>query len=134
MCDKCDGPHLTSLCPWFNNRKRFGHADAVPLPKDERPPLAPDVLPIVIRGHCEPQPPDGSCLYHSLCKGAEACGKPWTSAAALRRALAKFVKEKADIPVSGKTIAEWLQMERGSSTDVDDYTRRQAMCGWGGSL
>ena len=50
MCDKCDGPHLTSLCPWFNKRKRFGHADAVPLLKEERPLLAPDELPIVIRG------------------------------------------------------------------------------------
>ena len=35
---------------------------------------------------------------------------------------------------SGKTLDEWLVHERGVNVTMDEYTRRQAKCGWGGSL
>ena len=129
-----DQAHSTINCPWYRKpdgtaRARSCHPDAIPLPQDERPPLLPDAPPVIATGTVEVQPADGSCLYHSLGRGA----LPRVSAAMLRPELAAFMAENPKLLVNGKTMTEWLSAERGAIS-MDEYTRRQARFGWGGSI
>ena len=96
--------------------------------------LIADAPPIECRGKVEQQPGDGSCLYHSLRRGERELGLPAATALALGQSLAAFVKANASLRVAGKSLTAWLKLERGGGITMDEYARRQAQFGWGGSL
>ncbi|KAL3913114.1 MAG: hypothetical protein SGPRY_008099, partial [Prymnesium sp.] len=87
-CDKCDGRHPTSACPWFKKaREKHKDADPATAKKQARalgvlgmasgpPEILPSSSVRVVR-----QPGDGSCLFHSLCYGL----KDGSTASGLRR-------------------------------------------------
>ena len=118
-CARCDEIHPTKLCPWFKD-ERDDHPDAVPLPIEERPPLLPNALPIIAKGEVERQPPDGSCLYHSLARGGRELDGHWLTARELRKQLAAFCAANGLVSISGKTFNAWLQLEHGVKVRVCD--------------
>ena len=38
------------------------------------------------------------------------------------------------VPINGKSLDAWLELEHGVGVSMEQYARRQALCGWGGSL
>ncbi|MGI9554391.1 MAG: hypothetical protein ACR2M6_00330, partial [Vampirovibrionia bacterium] len=77
-CDKCDGPHATSKCPYFNGKVRENHKDAlqayIHLKKQKNlgagnHGASRDNVLENVRGKVIGQPGDGSCLFHSLSYG-----------------------------------------------------------------
>lgn len=136
-CDKCDGPHCTEACPHFK-KPRSDHKDAWASFGEK------GLRQIGESGGrqllCERralvrQPPDGSCLYHSLCLGL--CGvqgddAPGSAARELRRELAQFVATNPQVEISGDTLEEWVRW--GENSSVGAYSRRMAVSGWGGGI
>ena len=126
-CEKCDGAHATDRCPWFR-KDREKHPDAA-LKKCKRI-LGYDSEKAVIisrsRGRIIPQPPDGSCLFHSLGYGLS------TSASLLRREIAAFIRSNPDLPISDTPLKDWIQWE--SLLSVAAYTSKMAHSGWGGGV
>lgn len=132
-CYKCDEPHETDSCPHFK-KKREPHKDTwanygVKGPRT----LGADSGNFVLRaGHCVQQPPDGSCLFHSLCHGLNGLTGSRLSAAELRAQLADFIASIPELDIAGDTIEEWVQWD--SNSDPSSYARRMARGGWGGGL
>ena len=110
-CDRCDGLHPSKECPHY----RWGrgqHEDAQVCPEVDRPPVTPEAPPIEARGHLKKQPPDGSCLYHSLVHGAKRRFGWKQSATALRKQLAAWVASRGvSMRWNGKSLQQWLQFE-----------------------
>jgi hypothetical protein len=102
-CDKCDGKHATEKCPWFHGKPRENHPDAK---KGNTPSIGSSSVKETLRkGRIVQQPPDGSCLYHSLCYGLQeaAC-----SASRLRSQIATFVQNNPDLPISDTPLQDWV--------------------------
>ncbi|CAJ1440258.1 unnamed protein product [Effrenium voratum] len=74
-----------------------------------------------------PQPGDGNCLYHSMSYGLRNC-----TAASLRRELADFLRHNPSLQIAGDSLEEWVRWDSNSA--VNEYTRRQAVTGWGGGI
>mmetsp|Transcript_34294 Transcript_34294/g.110123 ORF Transcript_34294/g.110123 Transcript_34294/m.110123 type:complete len:364 (+) Transcript_34294:623-1714(+) len=129
-CEKCDGHHEAGQCPWFR-KDREAHPDARPKKKklllggsDD------DAKAIVIarsKGRVVAQPPDGSCLFHSLSYGLRSSG-----AASLRREIASFIRQNPDLPISDTPLKDWIKWE--SLLSVSAYTAKMAHSGWGGGV
>jgi len=133
-CDKCDGPHCTKTCPVFK-KARSAHKDAWVNHGSKRPSqISPCSGKCILRGgRVVHQPPDGSCLFHSLCFGlnrGESSGDVF--AAQLRRDLAQFIRCNSQLEISGDTLQEWVRWDTNSS--VEAYARRMASRGWGGGI
>ena len=91
--------------------------------------------PIEARGHLVKQPPDGSCLYHSLVHGAKRRFGWKQSATALRKELAAWVASRGvSMRWNGKSLQQWLQFEVARSISAIEYGTLQAKGGWGGAI
>ena len=57
------------------------------------------------------QPPDGSCLFHSLCYGLRAAGRAGGagSAGSLRAECARFVMRNPTQKIAGTPLASWIK-------------------------
>lgn len=128
-CDKCDGPHATERCPHFV-KPREQHKDAWVNYGQKKPlQMGCDGGHFVLRNaRIVRQPGDGSCLFHSLCYGLG----DRTSAATLRRELARFVADNPQLEIAGDSIEEWVRWDSGSS--CDSYARRMHQGHWGGGI
>jgi hypothetical protein len=146
-CDKCDGKHLTEQCPHFR-KGRDKHPDALPAAK--KPQLGRNAQREILRGaRVVRQPPDGSCLYHSLSFGLQ----DGSHASTLRRQIASFIRENPNLNISDTPMKDWVKWDSGSS--VQQYAqqvlyvlfpglflycltflvlRKMARGGWGGGI
>jgi len=127
-CDKCDGPHLTDSCPIYRKKKE-DHPDAwrnfgrkTPLEMGKGGGNFKLRSARVVR-----QPGDGSCLFHSM-----AYGIPGTSAGALRRDIASFIKANPNLEIAETPMKDWVKWDSGCT--VAQYASRMAVSGWGGGI
>jgi hypothetical protein len=128
VCDKCDGPHDTDLCPAYR-RPRESHTDAW-VNKGHRTPkdMGGGGGDFVLRhAHIIPQPGDGSCLFHAL-----GHGLGHTTARALRRDIAAFIERHPDLSIADSPLSDWVYWD--SQCPVAVYARRMAVGGWGGGI
>jgi len=129
-CDKCDGKHRTDQCPYFRG-DREKHRDAWVNYGCKGNPhqMGASGGNFVLRqARVIRQPGDGNCLFHSLSHGLQ----PGTSAQALRREIATFLKQNPALQIAGDTLEEWVRWDSNSS--VSSYARRMAVSGWGGGI
>ena len=149
-CDKCDGKHATSKCPYFK-KARDEHKDAfehysgdqeqgagggtggkarrgVPPPPPPPPPLPPGTRVVA-------QPGDGSCLFHSLAYGMRSAGlgSQHVDADGVRGTVAAFIEQHPDAELGGSPLSSWVQWESGMK--VPAYCARMRTAGeWGGAI
>mmetsp|Transcript_11948 Transcript_11948/g.42245 ORF Transcript_11948/g.42245 Transcript_11948/m.42245 type:complete len:526 (+) Transcript_11948:144-1721(+) len=126
-CHKCDGAHEESACPWFK-KAREKHPDATwAVGKAKH--LGHDSHPIVTRtARVVAQPPDGSCLFHSLSYGLREGSTP----AALRREIATFIRNNPDLRISDTPLRDWIKWD--ALVSVATYASRMASGAWGGGI
>ena len=74
-------------------------------------------------------PPDGSCLFHSLCYGLGL-----SSAPSLRKEIANFIAKNPDLEIAGDPLKDWIAWDGGGT--VSSYTRKMANPHgpWGGGI
>ncbi|KAJ1447011.1 hypothetical protein M885DRAFT_501831 [Pelagophyceae sp. CCMP2097] len=131
-CHKCDGAHEESACeftgvqnapeprPVRGSRRRAKH-------------LGHDSHPIVTRtARVVAQPPDGSCLFHSLSYGLREGSTP----AALRREIATFIRNNPDLRISDTPLRDWIKQRAAwdALVSVATYASRMASGAWGGGI
>lgn len=130
-CDKCDGVHVTQLCPHFKGG-RDRHKDAwLNYGKKHPRTLGSDGGNYVLLGSKAkrvPQPGDGSCLFHSLCY---VYGKE-NMAEQLRRSIADFIAKHPQLEIAGDTLEEWVRWDQ--NTTCEAYASQMARSGWGGGI
>lgn len=127
-CDRCDGRHETVRCPYFK-RPREEHRDAW-VNKGRKTPreMGGNGGSFVLRSaRVVQQPPDGSCLYHSLSYGLGG-----TSAHTLRREIAAFVERNPELKIADDPLKDWVYWDQNCS--VSQYCRRMSISGWGGGI
>lgn len=127
-CDKCDGPHLTDMCPHFKKR-REEHKDAwVNYGNKRLKQMGSNGGNFVLKtAKILRQPGDGSCLFHSLCYGLKD-----THPTRLRQQLADFIARNPRVEISGDTLEEWVRWD--ANTSCQAYAKRMAVGGWGGGV
>ena len=126
-CDKCDGPHETTACPWFR-KARDRHPDAAPA-RDKKHLGGSGPVEILRSARVVRQPGDGSCLFHALAYGL----RDGSTAHALRRQVASFIESNPTLTISDSPLKDWVFWDSGSS--VASYCRRMAQGGvWGGGI
>eukprot|EP00927_Polykrikos_kofoidii_P022939 TRINITY_DN21274_c0_g1_i2.p1 TRINITY_DN21274_c0_g1~~TRINITY_DN21274_c0_g1_i2.p1 ORF type:complete len:441 (+),score=64.96 TRINITY_DN21274_c0_g1_i2:28-1323(+) len=74
------------------------------------------------------QPPDGSCLFHSLSFGLG----DGSDAAALRLEISTFIAENPDLRIAGTALKDWVRFDSGGG--VDAYAADVAGGTWGGGI
>lgn len=132
-CDRCDGPHASSACPHFK-KERDRHPDAQPgralrgLGSSSAPPL------FVRVGRVHRQPPDGSCLFHSLSFGLAQCSASDVprGARALRENLARWIGAHSELRLADTPLSSWVRWDSGLS--ASNYAAKMARSGWGGGI
>ncbi|KAH8095434.1 hypothetical protein JL720_2733 [Aureococcus anophagefferens] len=126
-CSKCDGAHESSKCPHFK-KQRDSHPDATRnLGKGKT--LGSDCPPVVVRrARVIPQPPDGSCLFHSLSYGL----RDGRGATSLRREIMAFIRNNPDLKISDTPLRDWIHWD--ALVSVATYTQRMSRGGWGGGI
>lgn len=130
-CDRCDGPHLTEVCPIFTKPRGAGFAENHRDSVRGKPPSIGDVGGdnfILRSARVIPQPGDGSCLFHSL--GYGMGGR--ASAREIRRDICNFVERNGDLVIADSPLQEWIKWDGGGS--VSSYARRMSIGGWGGGI
>lgn len=75
-----------------------------------------------------PQPPDGSCLFHSLAYGLQ----DGRSALALRIDIASFIRRNPDLEIADTPLKDWIKWE--ALVSVNTYTSKMEFTGWGGAV
>ncbi len=125
-CDKCDGKHETSNCPYYK-KKRDDHPDAQ---KNKQiggtSPLPGSVLKNakVVR-----QPGDGSCLFHSMSYGM----KSGATATTLRNEICRFIQSNPQLSISDTPLQDWVKWDSNGSS-VSEYARTMSRGSWGGGI
>lgn len=137
-CDKCDGPHATSKCPYFNGKVRENHKDAFQayirlkkqkkLGTDNKTASRADILENV-RGKVIGQPGDGSCLFHSLSYGLGG----GMTAPVLRRQIEDYISAHPDEDLNGTAIKEWVEWDSGNTVIAYTGMMRNSR-NWGGAI
>mmetsp|Transcript_16718 Transcript_16718/g.25113 ORF Transcript_16718/g.25113 Transcript_16718/m.25113 type:complete len:261 (+) Transcript_16718:42-824(+) len=127
VCDKCDGGHDTSSCPYYK-KDREKHPDAQKnfykkLGGKSKLPGA-----VIRNGRVIRQPGDGSCLFHSMSYGL----RDGSSASSLRREVCTFIKRNPNMEIADTPLSDWIHWDSGES--VGSYTRRMSMGAWGGGI
>ena len=111
-CDACDKlGHSAATCPIFKGKARDKHPDAKQgAPKGIGVPGRRLLLPAG-SARVVSQPPDGSCLFHSLCYGLRAVGKNCGGGGAgkLRAECARFVLQNPGKKIAGTPLASWIK-------------------------
>jgi hypothetical protein len=64
------------------------------------------------------QPPDGSCLFHSVRVRLAARGVTFTSTTAFRKAVMRAVRQHKQTLVNGMSIADWVRSPAASHVHV----------------
>ena len=132
-CDKCDGPHASGDCPWFNGQARGNHTDAQPLPPEERPTPSTNEPTVRAQGCIEPMPMDGSCLFHSLDYGLGVLHVPTPGARQLRTDLAVWAYKNGGLRICGSSVNQWRQWEGSRQESMQQYAKRMSTTNaWGG--
>ena len=125
VCDRCDQPHLTHICPFFRH-ERENHPDALirshNVVDDDHPGSNQLVSATLI-----PQPGDGSCLFHALSHHLDL------NADLLRMEIAAFIGLNPDFKVADAPLKDWIKWDTGE--DVKTYVRKIAWNrAWGGGI
>jgi len=130
-CDRCDGSHEASKCPYFN-KERDDHPDASSASK--RLAMAGDGGNAYLRqARVVPQPGDGSCLFHSLAYSYAALfDRDVGDARQLRAVLMDWLVEHEDARIADTPVRDWVKWDSGSS--VSAYAKRMRHVGWGGGI
>jgi hypothetical protein len=127
-CDACDGPHLTADCPLYKGKAREKHKDGQKgKPKEIGSGTGGNF--VLSKAKEVRMPPDGSCLFHSLCYGLGL-----SSAPSLRKEIANFIAKNPDLEIAGDPLKDWIAWDGGGS--VSSYTRKMASPNgpWGGGI
>jgi hypothetical protein len=150
-CDKCDGSHHESQCPYFKNKERETHPDAQEryrksksrkektvvggeAAEEEDDDDAPVLLP-ANRVRVIAQPGDGSCLFHSLSSGRSTGSAAGSSAGArqLRCELEDYIAAHPMETIGDTPIADWVLWDT-QSTVATYAARMRAGNDWGGAI
>jgi hypothetical protein len=160
-CDKCDGPHDETVCPYFKGKARESHNDALDMYEKKKRSKNKgaaaggdkkkksgeggdsdgdddDGEPVVLSANqasVAKQPGDGSCLFHSLSHGLRRCGAGPASqhAGTLRIELEDWIEAHAEASMGGTKLSDWVLWDSG--TRVKPYTQRMRESNdWGGAL
>lgn len=127
-CDACDGPHLTAECTLYKGKAREKHKDGQRgKPKEIGSGTGGNY--VLTKAKERRMPPDGSCLFHSLCFGLGL-----RSAPSLRKEIADFIAKNPDLEIAGDPLKDWIAWDGGGS--VSSYTRKMASPNgpWGGGI
>jgi hypothetical protein len=127
VCDKCDGKHETSLCPYYK-KDRDQHPDAQ---KNFYKKLGGvSTLPGQTLERCRVvrQPGDGSCLFHSMSYGL----RDGSNASSLRRDICSFIDQNPAMRIADTPLSDWIRWDSGGS--VSSYTSRMRRGAWGGGI
>ncbi|GMI11991.1 hypothetical protein TrLO_g5767 [Triparma laevis f. longispina] len=128
-CDKCDGPHSTSSCPYFKG-KRDNHNDAWVKygKKGEESDSCISNSERKYRGTVIHQPGDGSCLFHSLSYSISG-----ENATSLRSSISEYIKKNPTKEIAGTAIKEWVFWD--CSMDCEAYADSMITGSkWGGAI
>ena len=126
-CDRCDGDHMTEKCPHFK-KDRGTHPDATRMLGKKGKVLGGNAPPLITtRGRVVPQPPDGSCLFHSLSYGLRE-----GNASGLRRELMSFIRKHPDLEIAGDPLRDWIRWD--ALVSVQKYADKMSRGGWGGGI
>ena len=125
-CDKCDGKHETSDCPYYR-KERDIHPDAQ---KNVKRLGGTSTLPgaTLMSAHVVGQPGNGSCLFHSLSYGLN----DGSTASQLRPELCAFIRSNGALLISGTPLRDWVEWDSGST--VADYASNMSHDAWGGGI
>jgi hypothetical protein len=129
VCDACDGHHQTAQCPVFGGKRRGDHADAQ---LGGAGALSAGAGPRKTLRHAaqEPQPGDGSCLFHALAAGL---GCAHGAGLSLRAEMADWIALNGDARVGPNLLRQWLQHSHGMSpAEYAENLRRPST--WGGGV
>lgn len=134
-CDRCDGPHVSTACPHFK-KGRGNHPDAQLGSSLKGLGARSGPILLLRHGTVRPQPPDGSCLFHSLRFGLERC-RPLhqnvpANARSLRAHLARWIASHADMRLADTPLSSWVKWDSGLSTN--QYASKMERSGWGGGI
>lgn len=124
ICDKCDGKHETSKCPYYK-KKRENHPDAQ---RRKVKDLGKGGKRVIVRsGRVVRQPGDGSCLFHSM-----AYGLGGTSGRRLRSEICNYMRNHPNADIAGNPLKDWVKWDANQS--VDRYARAMSGSRWGGGI
>lgn len=130
-CDRCDGKHPTSECPYFKG-ERDDHPDArlgklgLSITDEEKGPK------YLINSRVVKQPGDGSCLFHSLAFGLREKKLSAVSGKQLRRKICDYMKTNPSQLISGNKLSQWIKWDANRS--VRSYVSRMRGGAWGGGI
>lgn len=126
-CDKCDGKHETSVCPYFK-KDRDVHPDAQKnfYKKMGGTSLLPGAI---LKGAKEKhQPGDGSCLFHSMSYGLS----DGTTASSLRQSICDFIARNPSLKICETPLSDWVKWD--SNQSPLDYAKKMSRGAWGGGI
>lgn len=125
-CDKCDGKHETSNCPYYK-KQRENHPDAQ---KGNKRMGGTSNLPnaFIRNARVAKQPGDGSCLFHSLSHGL----RDGSSAHTLRAEICAYIERNPSLQISDTPLSDWVHWDAG--TTVSEYAKRMSRGAWGGGI
>ena len=118
---------MTEKCPHFK-KDRGTHPDATRMLGKKGKVLGGNAPPLITtRGRVVPQPPDGSCLFHSLSYGLRE-----GNASGLRRELMSFIRKHPDLEIAGDPLRDWIRWD--ALVSVQKYADKMSRGGWGGGI
>ena len=127
-CDKCDGKHETSQCPYFK-KDREDHPDAQKNAYKKIGGVSNLPGSIFYNARLVRQPGDGSCLFHSMSYGL----RDGSNASKLRSELCRFIASNPDCKISDTPLSDWIKWD--SSISCTQYARKMnASNSWGGGI
>ena len=124
-CDKCDGNHRTTLCPYYR-KKRGNHPDEQKAKKMSINKSCGKV--IAKNAYVIRQPGDGNCLFHSLSYGLGRI----TNAYKLRRQIAEYIIKNPNLKISGSPLKDWIKWDTGLT--IGQYYSQISSGKWGGGI
>ena len=126
-CDKCDGKHDTSQCPYFK-KDREDHPDAQKNAYKKIGGVSNLPGSIYYNARLVRQPGDGSCLFHSMSYGL----RDGSNASKLRAELCNFIANNPDCKISDTPLSDWIKWD--SSINCSQYARKMSGNSWGGGI
>jgi hypothetical protein len=126
-CDKCDGKHDTSQCPYFK-KDREDHPDAQKNAYKKIGGVSNLPGSIYYNARLVRQPGDGSCLFHSMSYGL----RDGSDATKLRAELCNFIANNPDCKISDTPLSDWIKWD--SSINCIQYARKMSGSSWGGGI
>ena len=132
VCDKCDGPPDTVLCPHFAHG-RDKHRDAWQHYKKPPPSASVEKATAVRVGRVTPMPGDGNCLFHALAHNVRDKLGLNVNHASVRAAVSMLISRSPDQLINGEPIRSWVEWDSAHTPEV--YATRMAKPGaWGGGI